>query len=118
MTSKIPKKQLGLQTFPIDTLSGTVLASSTTDIDTVPLASFQGIKYFISYWNDAQDKRKVLELSITKKTGSLKSSVYGKIGDELDVDVDESISGTDMLLTISNNELFPVTVNVARLIFT
>lgn len=118
MTSKIPGKQLGMSIDGWVKVSGSVSPSTTNIVDIQALADMQGLRYMLCYWNDANDKRRLLDISVVKKTGSLKDIVYGKIGDSLDVAVDFGISGSDLQMSITNNEAFPVDFQLARLILT
>lgn len=116
MTSKIPGKQLGLPVDGWQKVSGTVSSSTTDVVDQIALADLQGIKYLLCYWNDVEDKRKMMELSVVKKTASLKDTVFGKIGDNLNVSVSFGISGANLQLSITNSEAFDVDFQLARLI--
>ena len=96
------------------TISGTVAGLSTEVLDTIPLSDFKGLKYIISYCNETEVKFKTLELLASKAGADVKDTVYAKVGDIIDIDVEFIKSGTDAELTFTNNESFDVDVSAFR----
>lgn len=93
-----------------------VPASSTQVVDTVALSGFHMIRYILTAYNDAQSKTKALELTVAQEAGSVNSSVYSKIN-QLDIGVDPVVSGSNNELQITNNELFPVQIDLIKATF-
>ena len=117
MTSRIPGKQTGLSPDGWIKVSSSVAASTTVDVDSVPLADFQMIQYIVTAFNTTSGVRKMFQMSVTKKTSSLNTVVYGKIGESIAMGVNLNISGPDAKVEVVNSELFTLQLRLARIIF-
>lgn len=94
-----------------------VLASSTIIADTIPLIKFVGVKYIIQFSNDSEDKFNTIEVLAAKKSGgNLEDNVVGNLGDDIDVDTNVIISGSDVILQLTNNEIYQLDVAISKLI--
>ncbi len=89
-----------------------VPASSTQTIDTVALSKFKGLRYFIVAWNG--DKTKVMDMSVRNIGGSsVEDNVFSRMGD-LPLLIGANVSGSDIILQVTNTNLFDITVEVSR----
>ncbi len=95
--------------------SGDISASSSLVITTKDLSKFRSLDIFITAHNVTQDKTKHLQFSVVQEGGSLKSSVYGRLG-TLKIAVDEAIVASNIEVTITNNETFDVVYEIAELV--
>jgi len=86
--------------------------TSTETIDTVALTKFRGLRYFVTGWNG--DKTKVLDLSV-RNIGqtSVEDNVFGRMGD-LPLSVGAIVSGSDILLNVTNPNAFAINVEVFK----
>ena len=92
----------------------TVAAQSTKIVDSIPVAKFSRAEYVVSYKNAINDKKKSLKLSAEIQGSEVFDSVYARLGD-LDVGINTLITGSNMELKVTNNELFLIDVKFARL---
>lgn len=95
----------------------TASASSTLIYDVVALTSFNHLEYVINY-EDTSNNRKSLSLSVINDNGSIKEKVFGKIGSNLDIDLETDIDSGNFRLKFVNNEVFDIDVSTARLTLT
>ena len=96
-------------------LIGTIPAGGgTLDLDTLVLSSFRSNKYIIQFFNTAEAKFKQLEMATSKKSGDVSDQVHSKVGDILGVEAKFLVSGTDVVLRLTNNEAFIVSVSALR----
>lgn len=94
----------------------TIPATTTQVVDTVALSGFISIKYIGTFYNESQNASKALELTVVREGSSLKDSVYSKVS-QLDVAVDAVVSGSNLNLSVTNNESFPVQVDLIKAVF-
>jgi len=94
-------------------VSDTVTASATKVVDTVALADFKSIEYFVNVNNDANDKSKSFTLRVVNLNTSLKDSLFGKIG-SASMAIDAIINGGNMDIEITNNEIFDLGVSLTK----
>jgi len=92
-----------------------ILGSSSLVIDTKALTSFTSLDYVITARKDDKTEIRSLYLRVVQEGGSLKSSVHGKLG-TLKMQVNEAIAGSNLELTIVNQETYDIEVTFARLI--
>lgn len=97
-------------------LSVEVAASSQISADTNALAEFKAVEYIITVYNEAQDKYRSFHLSAIRKSGGVADSVFNKKGDSINYDVSVSISGSDVVLTLDNQESFALDATIYKLI--
>ncbi len=90
----------------------TVPASSKETIDTVALSKFRGLRYFVTGWNGS--KTKVMDMVVRNIGGtSVEDSVFGRLGD-LPLSIDANVSGSDILLEVTNPNAFDIDVEVLK----
>jgi hypothetical protein len=92
-----------------------VSTAQTLDIDTNLFSEFYGTKYYIQAFNEANNLYKSLELIATRQGSEVSDSVFGKIGDTIDLEINFNLSGSIAVLTVTNNESFPVSVVLTKL---
>lgn len=92
-----------------------IAAAATITVDIVPVSVFQSLKYIIVGYNIVENKRKHLEISIIKDGAGFKSQARGIINSGISMDVDELLSGSNMVLDITNNNAFEIKVDFAKL---
>ena len=100
----------------IDTIiEKTIPASSSLDINTHPYDEFSALKYDIRLYNNTEGKRKIFQVrAIKQTTGEVKDTIDGNLGDSLDVDTQVIKSGSDMILRMTNQESFDVSVRAVK----
>ena len=102
---------------PLEAAEVIVSGSSALVVDTVPTTDFRALKYFVSFHNITQDVAKYLEMNVVNENSSVSDSLSGKLGSSIDVDTGAAISGSNLELTITNNETYDVTVSLAKITF-
>jgi hypothetical protein len=96
-------------------ITETISASSSFDLDVIPLSSLCAVKYIVCVFSAAQNKWKSFELLGSKKTATtVEDTLYSTIGANLDVDFDFIVSGTDAKLVGINNEIFDVDIRIHK----
>lgn len=85
------------------------ILAGASQIDTFPA---RAARYVIGVWTTA--KTRTLQLMVTRQSGATTDSVFGVTGDAMDVSFSTSASGSDILLTIQNNESLPIHVEIIR----
>lgn len=89
-------------------------AGQTIDFDTLPLSVYKSNKYLMQYSNDTEGVVGQLEMATSKKNSDVSDQIYSKVGDNIDVDAQFLISGSDAILRLTNNEAFVVRVVALR----
>ena len=97
--------------------AGIVPAGQTVVVDTVPLADLIGSKYVVALSNETETNGNFLELNVLNLTSNLKSNVFSKLKGTLDTEIDAIINGSNMEVSVKNNEVFNVNYNVLRTLF-
>jgi len=92
----------------------TVPASDTLVVDAVPFATFRGMKILFSVSNSSQNLYETRELLVSRSASSVKSQVYGRLGDSISLSSTVAVSGSEVQLTIVNSEAFALTVAMQR----
>jgi len=90
-------------------------ASTTTIVDQVAITDFSTLEYTISIENTVNNKVRSMKLLINNENGSLKETVFGRIGVGIDFSISSVNNSGTMELTITNNEVNGLAVNMARL---
>lgn len=98
--------------------SRTLPASSTTIVNSFALTSFRGLDYVLNFKDTTSAKQKQLKLSVIKDDGTVKDTVYARLGSAISLEINSQINGSNYELAIVNNELFDVQVSLARLTLT
>lgn len=84
---------------------------SSVDIATTALNAFCAIRYHMCVKNPTSTLFRSFMLHGGKKTDTiLEHSIYASLGGGLNFSTNFSVSGSDALLTVTNNEAFPLTV--------
>ena len=90
-------------------------ASTTTIVDQVAMSDFGTIEYTISIEDTVNNKTRSMKIMINNENGSLKETVLGRIGTGIDFSISPIVNAGTMELTIVNNEVNGLAVNMARL---
>lgn len=98
-------------------LNGTANASTTVVADTALLSSFVSTKYVIEIRDNTQAEFLFCEMLVFYDGSEIKETVYGKITNGIDVNLDTQINGTDYEFLITNNESISLTYKIAKLIY-
>lgn len=91
-------------------------ASSSTIVDQVAITDFSTIKYIIDIQDTINNKTRSMEMIINNENGSIKESVFGRIGSGIDFSISPVNNSGTMELTITNNEVNGLSVSLARLV--
>lgn len=102
---------------PWSRFTGTIAGVSTVIIDTVPLTDLIGSKYIVAISDEIETNAQLVELNILNLTSTLRSSVFSKLNSNLDIEIDATINGSNMEVSVTNNEIFSVNYNVLRALF-
>lgn len=92
-----------------------VAPSQTLDIDSNLLSEFKGTKYYIQSYSDTNSVYKTIEMLVTKEGSGVSDSVFGRIGDNIDLDFVFGVIGSNAVLSATNNESFPVSIILTKL---
>ena len=112
----VPKKQLGPPKKCATNNGGlpetkiVIPAESTLNVDTLPIADFTSIRYFMSILNDTNDLTRTLIMSVIRQGSTACNSIYDRIGVGLDIEVNTLVSGSDFSVEIVNNETYDITL--------
>jgi hypothetical protein len=98
-------------------LTGVVSASSTVVVDTVSLADLIGGKYIIAISNDTETNGKMVEMNVLNLTSQLYDNVFSRLDGNIDIEISANINGSNMEISIKNNEVFDVNYNVLKTLF-
>jgi hypothetical protein len=92
--------------------SAVIPGLTTIAADSISLPSFFSATYLLSFNNAS--KNKSFTLKINKRESGLRSQVFSKSGDVLNIVVEAIENGGNMELRISNNESFQINYTLAR----
>jgi len=90
-------------------------ASSTTIIDTIPLASFGQLEYIINYLNTFTSDKMGLKMTVINDDSTIEEQVYAKSGAPLNLGLFANAVGVNCQISVQNNETSPVEVSFAKL---
>ena len=90
-------------------------ASTSTIVDQVSLTDFSTLEYTISIEDTVNNKSRSMKMEVNNENGSLKDTVFGRIGTGIDFSISSVNNSGTMELTIANNEINGLAVNMARL---
>ena len=99
-------------------IAGSIGGTSSTVVDTIPLAEFGSLDYKVGIHNAAKTEGRHFNINILNLSSTLKDNIYGRVSGSLNVTVAASINGANMELTITNNELFDVDYSIGKLVLT
>lgn len=106
----------GSSTDPVwERFSATVAASTTLVVDTLPMANFMSLEYYVTFKDQVTDEVKGLKLKVVNNAGALRDMVSEKNGAAISLEVNTAVNGTDYELRIVNNTLNGLDVEYARL---
>lgn len=91
-----------------------VAPSETKTIDSIPLASVNGLKYVLRAAGNT--KVNLREMVVSKHNGDISDAVYSRLGDSLTIDYNVLVIGSDVVLQAINNESFAIEVSAKKLI--
>jgi hypothetical protein len=97
-----------------DTLSGDITSGQTKVIDANLAETFLGASYIFSIYNITQNKYRFFQLSMTKVGSGTEETVYNKLGDALSLSVQTGVNGSNIEVTVHNNESFDLQYKAIR----
>jgi len=86
----------------------------TKTVDLTPYSEADGFKYVIKI--KGNNLIKLLEILVSKFSGDITDTVYSRLGDFINVDLNILLIGSDVVLQAVNGESFPVEISVKKLI--
>jgi len=96
-------------------IKGILPGSTTTNVDTIPLADMKSVKYFVSFSSSANSVYKSFELNARNHNSVIRDTISHKQKTGvMDVDVEMKVDGTNAVLEIINNETFDLDVELIR----
>lgn len=95
-------------------IDDTVLSLATKNIDENLISSLVGVKYVIVAKGNGLTK--ISEMLVANSSVGLTDTLYAKLGDSLDYQINAVESGLNMALEVINNESFTLTFEVKKLI--
>lgn len=98
-------------------ISDTVPSSSSKDVDTFDFATFIAAKHIVSVFNLDEAKYKSFEVSAIKSGAGVNDTVYNIQGQGIDYDLNVSVSLGQVKYTITNNESYPLTLSIRKLVY-
>jgi len=111
MTATITLKE------PWEILSeGTINPGATLQGDIIDLTTFLSQRYLIRLKSVAQGRDLQFELAAYEDSGKIFESVFGKVGNSLNVAVNFSIASPNAVLDLTNNESFAVGYTILKVI--
>lgn len=99
---------------PLKKVEDAAPSGNTSNSDTVPLAEFISLKYFVAIRNSVSGSVYSFDMRVNNENGVLNTIVSGKVG-IMDVQVNPVVVGSDMELQIVNNETDQIEINIYRL---
>ena len=89
-----------------------VLAGQTKVVHQIPIAQFRSVNYILTFFNVSEIKTRSLQLTVIKES-DIKWQTFGKLGKSLDIDISPSENAGNLDLSITNNEIFNIQVELA-----
>lgn len=93
----------------------TVPASSSLNVLSLNQTNFRGLKAFVSVYNSTNTFQYSFDYNLTLKNSDAKDTISAKKGDIMDVEINSSTSGGNVIVTIVNNELNSININLYSL---
>lgn len=90
----------------------TIPAMTSAAVDIVPLSSFSSVDYSASF--KTSTKNRGLKIFVSKAVSGIKELVFAKVGDFINIEVTTSISGSDLLVNVQNQETTAVDIVITR----
>jgi len=87
---------------------------ATITIDQVNHINYYQVKWLLAVSHDASDETLGFQINMLTHYGNPSFTEYSQVGAALDIDVDVVTSGLNINLQLTNNEAFPVTVDLLR----
>jgi hypothetical protein len=109
------KKTYGGTEFDIVKTVSTITPTSSVDVDVVVVTAHRSIKWVVSLTNPTTLEYRSYEiLALVKGTTAVTHTIYAKIGDNIQHNVDVVVSGGNVNLSVQNNEANDIDVSVSR----
>jgi len=98
-------------------IDGIIPASGSLDIDANDFDDFGAIKYLLHFKNASGSLNMALNCFGVKRGSDVEDTVFGKLGDSIQVSLNLIIDGSDVVLRLSTTETFNVEVSGLKLKF-
>jgi len=92
----------------------TIGAGQTLAVDSLPMARFNCLEYFLCYKQSGGPASKTLKVLVLKADNALEDSVHSRIGNALGVETNLVVNGLNAELQVVNNEAFAVELVFTR----
>ena len=99
---------------PFSVIEQTITASTSSVVDTQPLASFTAATFYFKIVRVSDGKSRTFSLDVNNNDGDVRDTIYKKLGQNMSVLVDTGVSGLNYELTITNNEASDVAVTYLK----
>jgi hypothetical protein len=95
--------------------TGIIIDPATTVIvDQVNHVGYHQVKWLLAASHDTTDETEGFQINMLTHYGSPSFTMYSQVGASFDIDVDVVTSGLNINLEITNNEAFPIVVDLVR----
>ena len=102
----------------IEISAGPILPTATTVVDFVALATYRSVKWIVTITDAVANLYRSYEvLAIHNGTTAL-HSVYGRIGNPVDVTTDVVVNGANLELQLTNNDINNIDIKAQRIVTT
>jgi len=92
-------------------LDGIIPAGGSLDLDVIDFDDFGSVKYLLRFTNPGKTKTMALNAFGTRQGSDVEDTIYGKIGDQINISLNLVVDGTDVVLRLSTIESFNVEVS-------
>ena len=100
---------------PFENATVDISAGLSEDIYTDTASGFRGAQYLVRAYN-ASDEMRSLILDVVNDNGTARDSVHSRLGNGVSLSVSSVITGSDIVLRVTNTNLFSITVDVQRVL--
>lgn len=98
-------------------ITDTIAASATKVVDTNPVSEYRSVKWIITITDDTNDLVRGMEVVGNHRDGANPEHIiYATFGDKLKTLTEVKISGTDMVLEITNNETVTLQFDILKVL--
>ena len=94
----------------------TASAGATVEAKREPLADFRAFKVFITCYSDTEGTYFVREYLLAKNLTELKPSTGSVTGDKLKIVADFILDGSDLVIEVTNNNLYNIDIVVCTIL--
>jgi len=95
--------------------SAEVAGLATDVISLLPSNSFRAVKYIAVFYNTTEDVTKTLEFMVNKGNGTIRTTVFNKLGDNISLELSASIVSGNLEVQVINNQTYGLQVEVGYL---